>query len=161
MRAAVIHDQANEIAHGIVQAHFRGNGADHLIFYGAVHGRTFQSIAQIGRRKKGIDERAQILAHGFPALALERDVSQGRGVAFGDSTQLTLLSSSAMKVRRSAASDLGESSWRNSTSARSTARRAPSAFSSMRPARLAASISARAARSIFSASARPISRRRR
>src|SRR5271170_3790745 len=160
MRAAVIHNQANEIAHGIVQAHLGGDRGDDFVLHRAVHRGAFQGIAQIGRSEKSFHERAKVLAHGFAALAFESNVGEGCGVAFGDGAQLTLLSSSAMNVRISAASDFGASSCFSNTAARSTARRAPSTFSSTRAARPAASISARAASSIFSASARPRSRKR-
>src|SRR5271168_1873294 len=148
MRPAVIHNQANEIAHRVVQSHFRGDRGDDLVFHHAIHGGTLQRIAQIGRSEKYFDERGQILADRFARLAFESHVGQRRGVTFGYRAQLTLPSSSAMNVRINVASDLGASSCRSNTSARSTAKRAPNTFNSMRAARPAASISARAASSI-------------
>src|SRR5208283_3454664 len=108
-------------AHGIVQAHLRGDGRDDLILHSAVHGGTFQRVAQIGRSKKCLDEHREVLADCFAGLPFERHVGQRRGVTFGYRAQLTLPSSSTMNVRISAASDLGASSCFSKTSARSTA----------------------------------------
>src|ERR1700683_3996132 len=157
---AMVHDQVKKVLHRGIQPHLRGHLVDHLVLYVAAYHRAFQSIPQIRRGKKYLNECPQIALHLVREFPLQGHFRQRRGVSFCHCAQLTLLSSSATNVRNSAVSVCGVISFDSKTSARSTANRAASAFNSRRAARPAASISIWAACSILSASERASERSR-